>query len=127
MEWHLYKPGDFNTYPQINCPMLVCFKSHRTGEMELYTCDKYIRGFGFMLKNSGALCTECYYAYIGYVPSGYTTHYTTKCTKEDDRCAYEDDGYCLNDETYACEYKRNVAEYSIEKKRIWKELEGYEY
>jgi hypothetical protein len=66
---------------------------------------------------------ECYYLRIAYVPSGYKTTYPTKCTQEwDKRCGFDDDGYCMSDRTYACQYKRDVPEYSIEEKRIWKEF-----
>ena len=125
MKWHLYKPDDFNTYPKIDCPMVICFKNRHNNEMEFRICKKYVTGFGiFVFQDGGTYCTECYYAYIGYAPSGYKTCYPTKCMREcDDRCGFDDDGYCMSDETYACEYKRDIAEYSIEEKRIWKEFE----
>lgn len=124
MEWHLYKPNDPNTYPKIDCPMVIYFKSCRSGEMGLRICKKYISGVGvFMLQDGGTICTECYYAYIGYLPSGYKTHEVLKCV-DDSNCKIgcEDDGYCMYYE-FECEQQRKVNEYSIEEKRIWKEFE----
>jgi hypothetical protein len=67
-------------------------------------------------------CTpkECFYAYIGYIPSEYKTTYPTKCMRGD-RCAYDDDGYCMFESE--CEFAKVVPEYYIEEKRIWKEFE----
>jgi hypothetical protein len=124
MEWHLYKPDDFNTYPKIDCPMVVCFKSHCSGEMELRMCKKYITGFGiFMFQDGGTYCTECYYAYIGYVPSGYKTHEVLKCVDDSDcKIGCHDNGYCMYYE-FECKQQRKVNEYSLEEKRIWKKFE----
>ena len=71
----------------------------------------------------GLEADECYYAYIGYVPSGYKTHKVTKCM-DDSKCKIgcEDDGYCMYD-FHKCEQQREVNEYTIEEKRIWKEFE----
>lgn len=125
MEWHLYKPGDPNTYPKIDCPMVIYFESSHRDEMGLRICKKYIRGFGvFMLQDGGTICTECYYAYIGYVPSGYKTSYPVICTCKDCPEGYDDNGYCMDyDDDHTCGCKKEVEEYSIEKKRIWKEFE----
>lgn len=124
MKWHLYKPDDFNTYPQIDCPMVVCFKNRHNDEMEFHICTKYITGFGmFMFQDGGTYFTECYYAYIGYAPSGYKTHEVLKCTDDSDcKIGCEDNGYCMYD-NFECEQQRKVNEYEIEEKRVWKEFE----
>lgn len=125
MKWRLYKKDDPNTWPHIDCAMVLyggvpfyrnlldIFKWDNTAKKFVY-CDKRVLSVD-----------ECYYAYIGYVPSGYKTLYPTKCMCEnDDRCAYEDDGYCMDYENdCTCEHKKKIAEYSIEEKRIWKEFE----
>lgn len=123
MNWHLYKKDDPNTWPKIDCPMVIyggapfyrnlldIFKWDNTAKNFIY-CDKRVLSVD-----------ECYYAYISYVPSGYKTTYPTKCMRDGDRCTYDDEGYCMADRTYACHYKRDVPEYSIEEKIIWKEFE----
>lgn len=122
MKWHLYKKDDPNTWPKVDCPMVVCLYHPSDGEMELHMCKSFVKGFGvFMFQDGGTCCTECYYAYIGYVPSGYKTTYPIRCMRDGDRCAYEDDGYCMFESE--CEFAKEVPEYSIEEKRIWKEFE----
>ena len=120
MKWRLYKKDDPNTWPRIDCPMVVY--NHEAEKINI--CKKYIPG-ALILDNGGLIFNECYYAYIGFVPSGYKTLYPIKCMCEyDDRCAYEDDGYCMDYENdCACEYKKETAEYFIEENRIWKEFE----
>lgn len=124
LTWHLFKPGDPNTYPKIDCPMVVCYYSHRSNEMELRMCKKYVTESGpFMLQDGGVIFTECYYAYIGYIPNGYKTHEVLKCVDDSDcKIGCHDNGYCMYDE-FECEQQRKVNEYEIEEKRIWKEFE----
>ena len=123
MTWRLYKKDDPNTWPQIDCPMLV-YLYHANGDMNLWIC-KWNKDKKWFIRDE--MCNffteECYYAYIGYIPSGYKTTYPAKCTR-DDRCGYDDDGYCmLEAENQHCEFAKTVPEYSIEEKRIWKEFE----
>ena len=123
MKWHLYKKDDPNTYPKIDCPMILW-----DGEI-LDICDWYNdqrKMFdSFVADNSFHInhLTECYYAYIGYVPSGYKTVYQTRCIKES-YCedGYDDNGYCMA-ENQQCEFAQLVPEYVIEEKAIWKEWE----
>ena len=123
MKWRLYKKDDPNTWPHIDCPMVVCQDNKIMSYLYFWDNNEHcfynrrsIRGYNFK---------ECYYAYIGYIPKEYKTLYPIKCMCEyDDRCAYEDDGYCMDYENdCACEYKKETAEYFIEEKRIWKEFE----
>lgn len=124
MKWHLYKSEDSNTHPKIDCPMVVYGGApFYRNLLDIFKWDNNAKNFIYYDKRVLSV-DECYYAYIGYVPSGYKICYPTKCMRErDDRCGFDDDGYCMSDETYACEHKQNVAEYSIEEKRIWKEFE----
>lgn len=122
MKWHVYKKDDPNTWPQIDCPILIYGGIPFYREL-LDTVDWNNASKNFVWQNERTLFfEECYYAYIGYVPSGYKTLYPTKCTCEDRQCEFEDDGYCMSDRTFACEYKRDVVEYLIEEKAIWKEF-----
>lgn len=123
MKWHLFRQDDPNTWPQINCPIVICQDDKVMSYLYFWDNNEHcffnkrsIRGYNFK---------ECYYAYIGYVPSGYKTLYPTRCTKEN-YCedGYDDNGYCLDyDNDYACGYKKVVAEYEIEEKAIWKEFD----
>lgn len=121
MKWHLYKKDDPNTWPKIDSPMLVYFADTGSLSLDCYWDNEE----NYLVDDYGYLeVDECYYCYIAYVPSGYKTLYVTKCAKGN-YCdfGYDDDGYCMSDRAFACEYKRDVAEYSIEEKRIWKEFE----
>ena len=123
MNWHLYKRDDPNTWPKIDCPMVVCLY-HPNGEMNLWIC-KWNRNNNWFIREEvvNFYTKECYYAYIGYIPSGYKTHEVLKCM-DDSNCKIgcEDNGYCMYYE-FECEQQRKVNEYSIEEKRIWKEFE----
>ena len=126
MKWHLYKRGEPSTYPQVDCPMLVIDE-----DGEFYDVCRF-HDFDFYSNDYPVLTdlTEfAYYAYIAYIPNGYKTLYPTKCMREnDDRCAYEDDGYCMDyDNEYVCGCKKEIAEYKVEMKRIWKEFKHDEY
>lgn len=121
MNWHLYRKDDPNSWPKIDCPILV---------YDEIWCDFYI------CKWNNEICRfvelkgkilhywkECYYAYIGYVPNGYKTIATEKCNCIlQERCEFEDDGYCID--SNPCPFKRKVNEYSLnDNKRIWKEFD----
>ena len=127
MKWHVYKKDDPNTWPQIDCPMLVCLY-HANGQMNLWVC-KWNKDKSWFVREEvcNFFTKECYYAYIGYIPSGYKTSYPTKCAC-DKRCphGFDDDGYCMSDRIFACEHKRDVAEYWVEKRAIWKEFDKNE-
>jgi hypothetical protein len=122
MKWRLYKKDDPNTWPQIDCPMIVYYGDKLMSAVYSWDNDKHCFVDD---RNIGEWnFEECYYSRITYVPSGHKTTYPTKCMQEwDKRCGFDDDGYCMADRTYACQYKRDVPEYSIEEKRIWKEFE----
>ena len=126
MEWHLYKRDDPNTWPQIDCPMVVCLY-YPNGKMNLWICKfNYAKNMFVREEVCTFVTEECYYAYIGYAPSGYKTHRNTKCT-DDSNCRIGccDDGYCMYD-FCECEFQKEVDEYSIEEKRIWKEFDNHE-
>lgn len=122
MKWHVYKKDDPNTWPQIDCPMLVYGGVPFYREV-LDTVDWDNVSKMFVWQKERLSFEECYYAYIGYVPSGYKTRKVLKCM-DDSNCKIgcEDDGYCMYDHC-ECEQQREVNEYSIEEKRIWKEFE----
>jgi hypothetical protein len=92
--------------------------------MQICNWDKECESFCYESEYFYYRFTECYYAYITYVPSGYETYHPIKCTCESCPQGYDDNGYCMDyDHEYTCGYKKEIAEYSIEEKRIWKEFE----
>lgn len=123
MKWHVYKKEDSSTWPRIDCPMLLVSKYGLWNAIYAWNDIKHCFQNKFTEDNYADI-VECYYAYIGYVPSGYKTHYPIVCTCQDCPQGYDDNGYCMDyDNDYACGCKKEVAEYSIEEKRIWKEFE----
>lgn len=122
MKWHLYKKDDPNTWPKIHCPMVLCENEKVMSYLYYWDNDencffnrRSVRGYDFK---------ECYYAYIGCVPSGYKTHHPIICICDNCPQGYDDNGYCMDyDNEYVCGCKKEIAEYEIEEKRIWKEFE----
>lgn len=121
MTWHVYRKDDPNSWPQIDCPMVIYWNNKLMSCMyfwdnnkHCFVDDRNVGEWGF---------EECYYARITYVPKGYKTHEVLKCN-DDSNCKIgcEDNGYCMYDE-FECEQQRKENEYSIDNKRIWKEFE----
>ena len=122
MCWHVYKKDDPNTYPKLDCPILI----YDDAWCEFYICKWNHTINKFFEPKEKLLHTwkECYYQYIGYVPDGYKTLQPNKCMAElQERCELEDDGYCM-DVHKPCPFRKTVNEYSLkDNKRIWKEFE----
>ena len=124
MNWHLYKKNDPNTWPQIDCPMVVYggVPFYRK-LLDVFNWDNTAKNFIYYDKRAMSV-EECYYAYISHVPSGYKTCHPTICTCKNCPKGYDDNGYCMDyDNEYVCGCKKEIAEYGIEQKRIWKEFE----
>lgn len=123
MKWHLYKKDDPNTWPQIDCPMVVYYpyKQYHDSDNIIFIGHWDNDRKQFFTPKKWWDEKELYYAYVGYVPSGYKTYYPTRCTREDNnRCEYDDDGYCMLEGP--CPFSEVVPEYGIEEKVIWKEF-----
>ena len=117
MNWKLYKKDDPNTYPEIDCWVLAC--KTFGDEFYLARCKWDNQNRCFVGDGAGAW-SECYYVYIGYIPSGYKTVKVTKCTREH-RCEFDYDGYCEYDG--CCEFVKEMNEYCLfDNKRVWKEF-----
>ena len=123
MNWHLYKKDDPNTWPQIDCPMVV-YKEYGPKNITTIVCvwDKQRNAFYEKEDHHYYNFGECYYSRITHVPNGYKTHEVLMCA-DDSNCKIgcDDDGYCMYD-FYNCEQQRRVNEYEIENKAIWKEF-----
>ena len=123
MKWHVYKADDPNTWPKIDCPMLIVNKHGLWAATYVWNTIKHCFRNRFTEDNYTDI-VECYYTYIGWVPSGYKTHHPIICTCDNCPQDYDDNGYCMDyGNDYMCECKKEIAEYSIEEKRIWKEFE----
>lgn len=120
MDWKLYKKDDPNTWPQIDCPMIVYWDGKIMSCVYSWDNDKHCFVDDRVIGNWDF--EACYYLRITYVPNGYKTHETIKCGDDSSpRCSGEDDGYCMYDHC-ECQQQRKVNEYEIEMKRIWKEF-----
>ena len=129
MNWHLYRKDDPNTWPEIDCPMLVCrYFSDFLYELKIMYWDQKLNLPYYIVNMEKYDCEEdeLYYQYIGYIPNGYKAFKTTKCNIDPEYgCEYECDGYCFDaPEDMLCEHCKEVTEYSLnDNKRIWKEFE----
>jgi hypothetical protein len=121
MKWNLYNKDNPNTWPQIDCPMVIHTGWATENEPNPFKLAKWDNQNGwFKIDGCAVVMTECCYAYIGYVPNGYKTRNVTKCAGNTD-CEWCDNGYCLLRES--CKQQKEVDEYRIEEKAIWKEFE----
>ena len=124
MKWNVFKKDDPNTWPEIDCPILV----YDDVFVEFYIC-KWNNSLGKFVEPQKKILhhwRECYYAYIGYVPSGYKVFNPIICAnkKHGYTCDEYDDGYCMYRDLHPdCEHQKEVNEYGVELKRIWKEFE----
>ena len=122
MDWKVFKKDDPSTYPEIDCPLLICWTNGE--ESRFYTGNwdnedkKFVRDLKWMFFYEG----DIFYQYLSYAPFIERECHPAKC--EDDRymCSNYDSGYCLGEDT-GCRCIRIVTEYSIGHKRIWKEFE----
>ena len=126
MKWHLFKKDDPNTWPELDCPMVVCDKYERLNMCDWDNECKWFVSYNPETYLYYTHLDECYYAYIGYVPSGYKVFNPIVCTnkKHGYTCDEYDDGYCMYRDLHPnCKYQKEVNEYGIEVKAIWKEFE----
>ena len=124
MNWKVYKKDDPNTWPEIDCPILV----YDAVWCEFHICkwNHIINRFIEPKEKILHYWKECYYQYIGYVPNGYKEIKTTKCGQwPNSSCQYADDGYCFDLPRHIkCKHLVEVTEYALnDNKRIWKEFE----
>ena len=125
MKWRLYKKNDPNTWPQIDCPMVVYypFKQYHDSKPVIFIGNWDNDRKQFFTPKKWWDEEMFYYAYIGYVPSSHKAHDVLKCAGDNNcKMGGDDDGYCM----YGfcnCEQQLDMREYSIEEKAIWKEFE----
>lgn len=112
MNYKVFKIDDSDTWPKLNCPVLVWKKN--IDWPQIYQWDP--NGHCFLNDYDTYYPNKCLYAYIGYRPYVKKELHPKKCTNEAS-CCEEDDGYCL----YAgyCEYQKEEIEYAIAMEKIW--------
>ena len=116
MKWNVFNRNDEETWPTLNCPILV---SKSTNSFpQVYQWDK--NNNLFINNNEVYKPHICFYQYITHLPYIAQESYVMKCKIYDTRCDYEDDGYCLNKEQ--CKYKQKTTEYLLSYKSYFKEV-----
>ena len=130
MKWHVFKKDDPSTYPEIDCPMLVCKYWGDDIDLEVHHFNNQLNKFYVRDCGHYKAYDECFYAYIGYVPRDYKVHNPIGCGYVDDHwgnyycpCGFEDHGYCMCDDGFKCEHQVVRNEYEIVVRKIWKEFE----
>jgi hypothetical protein len=120
MNWHVFKRDDPETWPEVDCPLLVCWSNgddYRLYNAKWDSEDKqFIHDLRWIVFQKG----DVFYTYIGYIPYIERELHPIKCAQERPRCAHYDDGYCLCETK--CKFQKEVTEYSLGHKRIWKEF-----
>lgn len=120
MNWRVFKRDDPDTWPEVDCPLLVCWTNG--DDYHLYNAkwdneDKqFIRDLKWIVFQKG----DVFYTYIGYIPYIERELHPRVCSINDRNCIDEDDGYCISD--IECPHMKIKTEYSIGRKRIWKEF-----
>ena len=123
MNWYVFNREDPETWPELNCPMLVYYDLLDT----LYICkwDNDINKFFEEVDCDKRFLhhfKECFYSYIGYIPNGYKVLHPVRCLNDDNcKIGCADDGYCMYD-FCKCEQQKVINEYVVDTKRIWKEF-----
>lgn len=117
MDWNVFKLDNPETWPQVDCPILVCQSVVDWPETYWWNKDKHTFENDYREKKFG----KCFYAYIGYLPHIEKECHPIKCGMNLPRCAHYDDGYCMS-ENKKCKSAKVTTEYSLIMKRIWKEF-----
>ena len=124
MKWYVFKESDPDTWPKINCPMVV-FKEYSPSTVHMSVCkwDDKLNEF-FEDDGHHYKFKACFYSYIGYQPYIEKELHPIACGHTKDFCPYghDDNGYCMCDDDFKCEHQIAKTEYALGMKRIWKEF-----
>lgn len=122
MIWHVFKIDDPETYPDMNCPMIVCQSPDDWPEIYQWDNIEHVFINDYQTKK----LNRCFYSYVGYLPYIERELHPVVCgCSSDFTCPYgsDDNGYCLFDDDFKCGFMKPKTEYSIGYKRIWREWE----
>lgn len=114
MKYNVFKIDDPDTWPQYNCPILVWRKNHDYPYVYQWDPTEHC----FLNDYDTYYPDTCFYTYIGYRPYIEKELHPKKCHNGYWECELYDDGYCLWDGR--CKDQKEVTEYSIGIKQIWK-------
>ena len=114
MKYNVFKIDDQDTWPTLNCPILVWRKNYEYPM--IYQWDPiehcFLNDYDTYYPN------KCIYSYIGYRPYVVKETNPIQCACHDWRCPSYDDGYCLQDEE--CKYQKEILECMMGLKPIYK-------
>lgn len=119
MDWQVFKRDDPSTWPEFDCPVLVC--KNFDDDDYYFARAKWDNELKRFIGDGSSSWNECYYSYITYIPKGHKVYHPVRC-KNDDNCKIgcNDNGYCMYD--CECEQSFVVNEYEIIPKLIVKEF-----
>ena len=122
MDWQVFKREDPSTWPEFDCPVLVC--KNFDDDDYYFARAKWDNELKRFIGDGSSSWNECYYSYITYIPKGYKVYHPVKCIYVKGRCPYghDDDGYCMCDEDFECKWQKLANEYEIMPKLIAKEF-----
>ena len=115
MNYKVFNFDDPSTWPELNCPLLVFLTNDDWPLILQWDNEVHC----FVDNHRSYYPTQCFYKYIGYMPYIERECYPIKCAFDNLECPSWDDGYCMQDKK--CEYQKEVIEYSLGSKQIWKE------
>lgn len=115
MNYKVFKMDDPETWPELNCPLLVW----KPNQAWPYIFQWDPKGHCFLDDRVTYRPKMCFYQYIGYMPYIEKECHPIKCGFNDWICQSYDDGYCMCDEK--CGDQKKVTEYMLGSKPIWKE------
>ena len=117
MNYKVFNMANKETWPELNCPLLVFLD----GCEHPFIWEWDNENACFVDNNLAYYPEICFYKYIGYMPYIEKELYPIKCGSDNWKCDSYDDGYCMNE--CNCLYQKEVTEYVLGSKVIWKEFE----
>lgn len=116
MNYKVFKMDEPETWPELNCPLLVW----KPNQEWPYIFQWDPKAQCFLDDRVTYRPKMCFYKYIGYMPYIEKELHPYKCKEGRYLCSNYDDGYCFGEDT-KCRCIKEVTEYSLGSKPIWKE------
>ena len=111
MNWHVFKRDDPNTWPQVNCPMLVCWTNNNDYKLYNVKWDDEKQCYMHDLKKVMFYEGDVFYSYIGCIPYIQKECHPIKCGIDRHLCVHYDNGYCLSEKK--CKGQEVATEYML--------------
>lgn len=124
MDWHVFKIDDLSTHPDIDSPMVVYKPYTSSFTLDIHYFDNERKMFYQKEGGDGRWYKsydKCFYSYVSYLPYVEKEFHPAKCSEDRYLCSHYDDGYCLGDDA-KCKGIKEVTEYSLGYKRVWKDF-----